>query len=178
MLLYRCKAHPPSTLCHCHLPSGWQGVTWSDGSVGELNNNGINADDGSDGGQEEFNHYKRPRQWWVPKRRWFRSAMIIPTTDASCWQWFFVHRATTCQGEEGVSNGRTGSKRNFLPETLILGKLGDFFLLDQSFYPPQTKRSLKRQFSQKSPEVGQKSGQKVKNSRNKNQTANSGQQLL
>ena len=94
-----------------YLPLGWQGVTRSDGSVGELNNDGINADDGSDGGQEEFNHYKRPRQWWVPKRRWSRSAMIIPTTDASCWQWFFVHRATTCQGEEGVSNGRTGSKR-------------------------------------------------------------------
>ena len=112
VLLYRLSiAHPPSTLCHCHLPSGWEGVTWSDGAVGELNNDdGINANDGSDGGQEEFNHYKRPRQWWVPKRTWSRSAMIIPTTDAHFWQ-LFVLRATTCQGEEGVSNGRAGSKR-------------------------------------------------------------------
>ena len=38
----------------------------------------------------------------------------------------------------------------------LKGKLGEFFLLTQSFYRPQTKRSLKRQFSPKSTEVGQK----------------------
>ena len=38
--------------------------------------------------------------------------------------------------------------------TLLKGKLGEIFLLAQSFYQPQTKRSLKRQFSPKSPEVG------------------------
>ena len=58
------------------------------------------------------------------------------------------------------------------------GEVRQIFLLAQSFYRPQTKRSLNGQFSPKSPEVGQKSGQGVKNSRNKNQTANSGQQLL
>ena len=44
-----------------------------------------------------------------------------------------------------------GAGRQFLK-----GKLGEFFLLAQSFYRPQTKRSLKRQFSPKSTEVGQK----------------------
>ena len=39
----------------------------------------------------------------------------------------------------------------------------NFSLLAQSFYWPQTKRSLNRQFSPKSPKVGQKSGQSVKN---------------
>ena len=60
----------------------------------------------------------------------------------------------------------------------LKGKLGEFFLLAQSFHWPQTKTSLKRQFSPKIPEEGKKSGQTVKNSQNKNQTANSGQQLL
>ena len=60
----------------------------------------------------------------------------------------------------------------------LKGKLGKKKLLAQSLYRPQTKTSLERQFSPKSPEVGQKSGQRIKNSRNKNQTANSGQQLL
>ena len=60
----------------------------------------------------------------------------------------------------------------------LKGKLGEFFLSAQSFYRPQTKRSLNTHFSQKSPEAGQKSVQRVKNSRNKNQSANSGQQLL
>ena len=57
-------------------------------------------------------------------------------------------------------------------------KLGKQKLMAQTFYLPQTNTSLKRQFSPESPEVGQKSGQRVKNSQNKNQTANSGQQLL
>ena len=39
----------------------------------------------------------------------------------------------------------------------LKGKLGKKNLLAQSFYRPQTKRSLNRQFSPKSPEVGQKS---------------------
>ena len=39
----------------------------------------------------------------------------------------------------------------------LKGKLGEIFLLAQSFYQPQTKRSLKRQFSPKSPKVGKKS---------------------
>ena len=47
-------------------------------------------------------------------------------------------------------------------------KLGDFFLSAQSFYRPQTKTSYKIQFSPKSPKVGQKSGQRVQNSQNKN----------
>ena len=54
----------------------------------------------------------------------------------------------------------------FKQTNCLKGKLGDFFLLDQSFYRPQTKTRLKRQFPPKSPEVGQKSGQRVKNSRN------------
>ena len=43
---------------------------------------------------------------------------------------------------------------------------------------PQTNRSLNRQFSPKSPEVGQKSRQRVQNEPNKNQTANLSQKLL
>ena len=61
---------------------------------------------------------------------------------------------------------------------LLKGKLGEFFLSAQSFYQTLTKRSLNRQSSPKSPEVVEKSGHRVQNSRNKNQTANSGQQLL
>ena len=51
--------------------------------------------------------------------------------------------------------------------TNLKGKLGNFFLLAQSFYWPQTKRSLNRQFSPKSPKVGKKSGQSVKKWPNK-----------
>ena len=54
---------------------------------------------------------------------------------------------------------------------MLKGKLGEFLLSAQSFYRPQTKRSFNMQFSQKSPEVGQKSVQRVQNSRNKNQSA-------
>ena len=62
--------------------------------------------------------------------------------------------------------------RNLLLSIFTLkGKLGDFFLLAQSFYRPQTKTSFKRQFSPKSPKVGQKSGQRVQNWPNKNQVA-------
>ena len=43
----------------------------------------------------------------------------------------------------------------------LKGKLGEFFLLAQSFYQTLTKRSLNRQFSPKSPEVDEKSGQKA-----------------
>ena len=49
----------------------------------------------------------------------------------------------------------------------LKGKLGDFFLLAQSFYLAQTKRSLNWQFSPKSPKVGQKTGRSVKNWPNK-----------
>ena len=52
-------------------------------------------------------------------------------------------------------------------KTVLKGKLGNFFLLAQSFYWPQTKRSLNRQFSPKSPKVGKKSGQSVKKWPNK-----------
>ena len=55
--------------------------------------------------------------------------------------------------------------------TCLKGKLGDFFLFVQSFYRPKTKTSVNRQFSPKSPKVGQKSGQRVKNWPNKNQVA-------
>ena len=51
------------------------------------------------------------------------------------------------------------------------GELKRFFLLAQSFYWPQTKTSFNRQFSPKSPKVGQKSGQRVQNWPNKNQVA-------
>ena len=54
---------------------------------------------------------------------------------------------------------------------MLKGKLGDFFLSAQSFYRPQTKTSYKIQFSPKSPKVGQKSGQRVQNSQNKNQVS-------
>ena len=56
-------------------------------------------------------------------------------------------------------------------EEYLKGKLGDFFLSAQSFYRPQTKTSYKIQFSPKSPKVGQKSGQRVQNSQNKNQVS-------
>ena len=59
----------------------------------------------------------------------------------------------------------------FVSLVRLKGKLGDFFLLAQSFYRPQTKTSFKRQFSPKSPKVGQKSGQRVQNSQNKDQMA-------
>ena len=49
----------------------------------------------------------------------------------------------------------------------IKGEVRQFFLLAQSFYWPQTKRSLNRQFSPKSPKVGKKSGQSVKKWPNK-----------
>ena len=51
------------------------------------------------------------------------------------------------------------------------GELNRFFLSAQSFYWPQTKTCFKRKFSPKSPKVGQKSGQRVKNWPNKNQVA-------
>ena len=51
------------------------------------------------------------------------------------------------------------------------GDVRRFFLLAQSFYRPQTKTSFKRQFSPKSPKVGQKSGQRVQKWPNKNQVA-------
>ena len=53
----------------------------------------------------------------------------------------------------------------------LKGKSGDLFLLAQSFYRPQTKTCFKRQFAPKSPKVGQKSGQRVQNSQNKDQMA-------
>ena len=49
----------------------------------------------------------------------------------------------------------------------LKGEVRRFFLLAQSFYWPQTKRSCNRQFLPKSPKVGQKSGQSVKNWPNK-----------
>ena len=55
----------------------------------------------------------------------------------------------------------------------LKGKLGEFCLLTQSLYLPQTKRSHNRQFSPKNPKVGQKSSQRVQKWPNKNQTANS-----
>ena len=69
---------------------------------------------------------------------------------------------------------------------ILKGKLGKTILSAQSFYHTLTKRSRNRQFSPKSPEVGEKSGQRVQNWPNKNQKANSycrnplnsGQQLL
>ena len=48
-------------------------------------------------------------------------------------------------------------KKYLLSLCALKGKLRDFFLLAQSFYWPQTKTSLKMQFSRKSPWVGQKS---------------------
>ena len=45
------------------------------------------------------------------------------------------------------------------------------FLFVQSFYRPKTKTSFNRQFSPKSPKMGQKSGQRVQNSQNKDQVA-------
>ena len=60
--------------------------------------------------------------------------------------------------------------QRFWPEVLK-GELKRFFVSAQSFYRPQTKTSFKRQFSPKSPKVGQKSGQTVKNWPNKNQVA-------
>ena len=56
---------------------------------------------------------------------------------------------------------------DFSTARYLKGKLGNFFLLAQSFYWPQTKRSLNRQFSPKSPKVGKKSGQSVKKWPNK-----------
>ena len=53
----------------------------------------------------------------------------------------------------------------------LKGELKRFFLSAQSFYWPQTKTSFKKQFSPKSPKVGQKSGQRVQNWPNKNQVA-------
>ena len=43
------------------------------------------------------------------------------------------------------------------PHDGLKGKLGDLFLSAQSFCRPQTKTGYKRQFSPKSPKVGQKS---------------------
>ena len=54
---------------------------------------------------------------------------------------------------------------------VLKGELKRFFLSAQSFYRPQTKTSFNRQFSPKSPKVGQKSGQRVQNWPNKNQVA-------
>ena len=56
---------------------------------------------------------------------------------------------------------------NLIPSLLstlppaLKGKLGDFFLFVQSFYWPKTKTSFKRQFSPKSPYVGQKLAQRA-----------------
>ena len=67
-------------------------------------------------------------------------------------------------------NYKTFSIDSLLKEVLK-GKLGDFFLFVQSFYRPKTKTSFNRQFSPKSPKIGQKSGQRVQNSPNKDQGA-------
>ena len=56
-------------------------------------------------------------------------------------------------------------------EHFLKGKLGDFFLMAQSFYRPKTKTSFNRQFSPKRPKIGKKSGQRVQNSPNKDQVA-------
>ena len=56
-------------------------------------------------------------------------------------------------------------------QALAFREVRQFFLLAQSFYRPKTKTSFKRQFSPKSPKVGQKSGQRVQNWPNKNQVA-------
>ena len=56
---------------------------------------------------------------------------------------------------------------------LLKGEVRRFFLSAQSFYRPQTKRSLKKQFLPKSPQDGRKSGQKIQNWPNKNQKSNS-----
>ena len=69
--------------------------------------------------------------------------------------------------EEGQVRPKSAS---FSPSSLK-GKIGEFLLLAQSFYRPQTKRSLNRQNSLKRPKVGQKSGQRVQNWPNKNQVA-------
>ena len=53
------------------------------------------------------------------------------------------------------------------PYCSFKGEVRQKKILAQSFYRPQTKTSLKRQFSSKSPEGGQKLGQRVKKSRNK-----------
>ena len=57
------------------------------------------------------------------------------------------------------------------PETSFKGEVRRFFLFVQSFYRPKTKTSFNRQFSPKSPKMGQKSGQRVQNSQNKDQVA-------
>ena len=70
--------------------------------------------------------------------------------------------------------GRKMHLANFcekLHKLVLKGKLGDFFLFVQSFYRPKTKTSVNRQFSPKSPKIGQKSGQRVRNSPNKDQVA-------
>ena len=56
-------------------------------------------------------------------------------------------------------------------QALAFREVRQFFLLAQSFYRPKTKTSFKRQFSPKSPKVGQKSGQRVQNWPNKNQVS-------
>ena len=66
----------------------------------------------------------------------------------------------------GGVRGGYGRPPHTLPWSLK-GKLGNFFLLAQSFYWPQSKRSLNRQFSPKSPKVGKKLGQSVKKWPNK-----------
>ena len=57
--------------------------------------------------------------------------------------------------------------------SLFKGEVRRFFLFVQSFYRPKTKTSFNRQFSPKSPKMGQKSGQRVQNSQNKDPAINS-----
>merc|ERR1712051_793304 len=57
---------------------------------------------------------------------------------------------------------------------VLKGEVRRFFLFVQSFYRPKTKTTFNRQFSPKSPKMGQKSGQRVQNSQNKDLTVNSG----
>ena len=63
------------------------------------------------------------------------------------------------------------NSRILVNQYFLKGELKRFFLSAQNFYRPQTKTSFKRQFSPKSPKVGQKSGQRVQNWPNKNQVA-------
>ena len=85
--------------------------------------------------------------------------MWIVQYACSCYVRIMESLTLQCMYQQHQLNCRDEPRKNIKMKmnTRLKGKLGEFFLLAQSFYRLQTKRSVNRQISPKSPEVGQKS---------------------
>ena len=101
---------------------------------------------------------------WTGQPPYFERQLLARSPSRAKWPSCGQHVAPTKDDWTAASAKQQCSE--LLP-VCLKGKLGNFFLLAQRFYWAQTKRSLNRQFWPKSPKVGQKKGQSVKNWPNK-----------